>query len=80
MNNIMKIATIISSLMVIIGLVLSKDPVFAYMTYAGLIVLCGIAMNYMMDKTEEDNKVEYAIAMKQLEEKRGNNQKDNQSQ
>ena len=71
---------IISLLMIIIGLVWSRNPVFAYIACAGITFLCGVAIDYMMDKTEEDNKAKYAIAMKQLEEKRGNSQRDNQSQ
>ena len=78
--NTRRITIIISLLMIVIGLVWSKNPVFAYIACAGIIFLCGVAIDYMMDKTEEDNKAKYAIAMKQLEEKRGNSQRDNQSQ
>jgi len=68
--NTRRIIIIISLLMIVIGLVWSKDPVFAYIACSGIIFLCGIAINYMMDKTEKDNKVAYAIAMKQLEKER----------
>ena len=78
--NTRRITIIIRLLMIVIGLVWSKNPVFAYIACAGIIFLCGIAMDCMMNKTEKDNEREYAIAMKQLEKKRGNSQRDNQSQ
>ena len=68
--NTRRIIIIISLLMIVIGLVWSRNPVFAYIACAGIIFLYGIAMDYAMDRTEKDNKAKYAIAMEQLEKER----------